>query len=167
MTDPEIDALIAANQHHPNVAWRRVPGKGRGVFARRAFPAGTVLEWAPISRFPAADLQQLDHREHQALHHVFTWGAEPGREKAYTWGFIALYNHSPTPNVVIDDGPVPDSGAVIALRDIQPGEELCFDYGLVWFDMGPAAPADRGGAARGAALTSKTVWPASRHQRST
>ena len=133
MNDSDIDGLIAANQHHPNVEWKRVPGKGRGVFARRFLPRGTVVEWAPISRFPASDLPQADYRECQALHHVFTWGQEPGREKAYAWGLLALYNHSDTPNIEMGDGPVPESGAAVALRDIQPGEELCFDYGYTWF----------------------------------
>lgn len=135
MTEADIDALIRENQHHPNVEWRRIPGKGRGVFARRAARRGDVLEWSPISRFPAADMAGKDHADCAMLHHVFTWGTEPGREKAMTWGLIALYNHSATPNVVIDDGPVPDSAAVIALRDIEAEEELCFDYGWVWFEI--------------------------------
>ncbi|RKH47281.1 SET domain-containing protein-lysine N-methyltransferase [Corallococcus sp. AB049A] len=119
---------------HPNVEWRLVPGKGRGVFARRFLPKGTLVEWAPISRFPASDLKPVDHRDCQAHHHVFTWGAEPGREKAYAWGMLALYNHSKTPNVELIDGPLPDTGAAVALRDIQPGEELCLDYGITWFE---------------------------------
>ncbi|WP_437548980.1 SET domain-containing protein-lysine N-methyltransferase [Sorangium sp. So ce327] len=134
MTDQEIDAFIAENQFHPNVVWRRIPGKGRGVFARRFLPKGAVVEWAAVSCFPASDLKTEEHRGCQALHHVFTWGKEPGREKAYAWGLLALYNHSTTPNVEMDDGPVPDSMAAIALRDIQAGEELCFDYGYTWFD---------------------------------
>jgi uncharacterized protein len=134
MNNPELDEIIAANQFHPNVEWRFVPDKGRGVFARRFLPKGTIVEWAPISRFPASDLKQVEHRDCQALHHVFTWGSEPGREKAYAWGLLALYNHSDTPNVELVDGPVPETGAAVALRDIQAGEELCYDYGHTWFD---------------------------------
>ena len=135
MQDTDIDALIAENQHHPNVEWRRIPGKGRGVFARRALPAGTIIDWAPVSCFPEGDLKTDDHHASQSLHHVFTWSREPGRERAFAWGLLALYNHSETPNIRMDDGPVPDSMAAIALRAIEPGEELCFDYGYTWFDV--------------------------------
>lgn len=134
MTDQEIDALIAENQFHPNVVWRRIPGKGRGVFARRSLTKGTIVEWAAVSFFPASDLKTEEHRDCQALHHVFTWGQVPGREKAYAWGLLALYNHSSTPNIEMNDGPVPGSMAAIALRDIHEGEELCFDYGYTWFE---------------------------------
>ena len=134
-TDAEIDALIAANQHHPNVEWRRVPGKGRGVFARRALAKGTVIEWAPISLFGEQYLPPGEHRDNPMLHHIFSMSKEPGKEKGYAWGFLALYNHSATPNIEMQDGPIPSSMAAIALRDIECGEELCFDYGLVWFDM--------------------------------
>ena len=135
MNNLEIDDLIAANQYHPNVEWRRVPGKGRGVFARKDLPRGSIIEWAPISRIPMGDFKHADHRESQALRYTMTWSTEPGREKALCWGFLTLYNHSDTPNVEMNDGPVPDSGAAIALRDIQAGEELCFDYGYTWFDV--------------------------------
>ena len=140
LTDRKIDDLILANQYHPNIEWRRVPGKGRGVFARRDLPAGTCVEWAAISLFPAASLPQGEHRDNLALHHVFTWGTEPGREKAYAWGTLALYNHSTTPNIEMQDGPVPDSMAAVALRDIAAGEELCFDYGHTWFEPAAGAP---------------------------
>ncbi|WP_437761984.1 hypothetical protein WMF27_01800 [Sorangium sp. So ce281] len=63
---------------------------------------------------------------------MFTWGEEPEREKAYAWGLLALYNPSATPNVM-NDGPVPDSMAAIALHDIHADEELCFDHGYTWF----------------------------------
>jgi uncharacterized protein len=135
MRDEELDALIAGSQHHPNVEWRRIPGKGRGVFARRALPAGSTLEVAPMCLFPASDLKTDDHHRSTMLHHVFTWGAEPGREKALLCGFVPLYNHSATPNIELCDGPVPDTAAAVALRDIEAGEELCFDYGFTWFEV--------------------------------
>jgi SET domain-containing protein len=134
MPFPDLDTLIASTQYHPNIEWRFIPGKGRGVFARRFLAKGTLVECSPISRFPASDFKHADYRECQALHHVFTWSAEPGREKAYGWGLLALYNHSPTPNVELTDGPIPDTGAMVALRDIQAGEELCCNYGYTWFE---------------------------------
>ena len=135
MTEEEIDAIIAAGQYHPNVAWRRIPGKGRGVFALRAFSKGAILDWAPITPLPASDLPAASHADSRVLQYIFTMGTEPGKENAYGWGLLAMYNHSKEPNIELVDGPVPDSMAVQALRDIAVGEELCFDYGYTWFDV--------------------------------
>ncbi|HNN96886.1 MAG TPA: SET domain-containing protein-lysine N-methyltransferase [Pseudomonadota bacterium] len=137
MTDAEMDALIAENQHHPNVVWRRIPGKGRGVFARRDLTKGSVVEWSPISLFDRRFLPAGEHHENPALHHIFTMTQQPGREMGYAWGLLSLYNHSATPNIEMIDGPIPDAMSAVALRDIAAGEELCFDYGLVWFDVDP------------------------------
>lgn len=139
LTDAEIDDLIAANQHHPNVVWRLIPGKGRGVFARRAMAKGSVAEWSPVSLFSERCLPPDEHRDNQMLHHVFTMSTVPGQEKGYCWGLLSLYNHSSTPNVVMVDGPVPNAMSVVTLRDVEAGEELVYDYGLVWFDVEPPA----------------------------
>jgi SET domain-containing protein len=137
LTDAEIDALIAENQHHPNVVWRRIPGKGRGVFARRPLAKGCVIEWAPVSLFGEQYLPAGQHHENPMLHHLFTMSTVPGQEKGYAWGLLSLYNHSLTPNIEMIDGPIPSAMSAVALRDIAAGEELCFDYGLVWFDVEP------------------------------
>lgn len=120
-----------SEQHHPYIEWRRVPGKGRGIFARRAIPAGATIEVAPLSKFPG-EISAERRRTEPGWEHVFTW--EPG-VSAHVWGLVALYNHSPDPNVRVDDGPEADTAMVVALRDIAAGEELCFDYGEVWFDI--------------------------------
>ena len=85
MTDCDVDTLIAENQHHPNVAWRRVAGKGWGVFAGRRLESGTIVQWGPMSTFPATDLKTEDHRACQMLHHVFTWSASA--RQGFLWGF--------------------------------------------------------------------------------
>lgn len=139
LTDAEIDDLIAANQHHPNVEWRRIPGKDRGVFARRDLAKGSVIEWAPVSLFPEHCLPPGDRRDNAMLHHPFTMSTRPGEEMGYAWGFLSLYNHSSTPNIEMIDGPIPNAMSSVALRDIAAGEELCYDYGLVWFDVEPPA----------------------------
>jgi SET domain-containing protein len=48
-------------------------------------------------------------------------------------GYGMLYNHSPEPNVqyVQHDA---ETIAFIALRDIEPGEELRIDYGAEWWE---------------------------------
>ena len=52
-----IDSIIAQSQRHSKVEWRRVPGKGRGVFARMAMREGEMVEMMPLIAFPAADLK--------------------------------------------------------------------------------------------------------------
>lgn len=125
-----INAIIAAAQDDAKIRWSRIPGKGFGVFARRDLAAGSLVELAPITRFPG-EIVTATRRDDPSRQHVFTWG--PG-ELAHLWGLGSLYNHSRRPNVEIDDGPVPGTAAILALRDIQAGEELCFDYGELWFD---------------------------------
>ena len=53
---------------------------------------------------------------------------------------LMFYNHSDTPNVELEEGPEPFTMSVFALRDIAPGEELMYDYGVpLWFEQLPSA----------------------------
>lgn len=133
--DEALARRVAQLQHHPNVEWRFVPGKGRGVFARRALARGSVIEVAPVTFFPESHVPTASYDDNAIRPYIFTMEGGPGRENGLCWGFLALYNHSRDPNMHIDDGPVPDTFAAVALRDIAAGEEICFDYGWTWFDV--------------------------------
>lgn len=102
---------------------KRAKGKGRGVYARVAIPAGTVFERAPL----------LVMSENEALAHEYSnvlpaYVFEYGKGKvALALGFGSLYNHSYKPNARYDD-----AGSQVkeyrALRDIAAGEEITINY---------------------------------------
>jgi hypothetical protein len=102
---------------------KRVPGKGRGVFAREFIPAGTIFERVPLLVLPSKEVLGFD--EGGVLwQYVFEYGRN---NVALALGFGSLYNHSYSPNARYDD-----AGRQIkeyrALRDIQKGEEITINY---------------------------------------
>ena len=124
---------------------RRVRGKGRGVFARRAIPKGEIFEICPVLVLPAGSLGATDGG-------LWDYGFEWGKGTvALALGYGSLYNHSYRPNARYDDV-LPAAKEFSALRDIAPGEEITVNYNgkprsraKVWFDVveadaGPVAP---------------------------
>lgn len=116
---------------------RRIPSKGRGVFATAFIPEGTVFERVPVLVMPAKEMDVL--QENTVLsHYLFAWGKNT---VAMALGFGSLYNHSYSPNACYEDV----SGQMknyIAIRDIQAGEEVTINYNgdsdsteAVWFDV--------------------------------
>ena len=104
---------------------------GKGVFALVAIPAGELvieytgelIAWTEAVRRHPHDLSQPDHTFYFHLSDELVIDGNVNGN-ASRW-----INHACEPNVEADD----DSGRVylLALRDIHPGEELSFDYGLV------------------------------------
>ncbi len=104
---------------------------GKGVFALRPLPAdkriieytGEVITWKEALRRHPHDPNQPNHTFYFHIDdkHVID-GARNGNDARWI-------NHSCEPNCEADaaDGRV----FLKALRDIEPGEELSFDYGLV------------------------------------
>jgi uncharacterized protein len=115
-------------EQNPYFELRRSAIQGRGAFARRRIRRGTrIIEYTgEIITDDEADRRYDD--EKMARHHTFLFavdtnhvidGARKGNEAAYI-------NHSCEPNceAVIEDNRV----YIDALRTIQPGEELLYDY---------------------------------------
>jgi uncharacterized protein len=97
--------------------------RGRGVFATRAFAEGETVEVCPTIEFPVGGADGLGD-------YVFESTTEGMLLIALGYGM--LYNHSDDPNVdYYEDAP----GALefIALRAIEPGEELTISYGEEWW----------------------------------
>ena len=102
---------------------KRIPGKGRGVFARRTIPAGTVFERVPVLVFPSEEV--LESTENPVLaNYVFDWGQGT---VALALGFGSMYNHSYSPNARYDDEGL-QTKVFTALRDIESGEEITINY---------------------------------------
>lgn len=102
-----------------------VPGKGRGVIAGRPFRRYEVVVSAPVVVIESEDWARVELgilREY-----AFKWDEEAG-ERALALSVASLFNHSYDPNtcpkLLVADLRID----FLALRDIDTGEELTFNY---------------------------------------
>ncbi|MCX7420360.1 MAG: SET domain-containing protein [Planctomycetia bacterium] len=102
---------------------RRSPGRGRGVFARKFIPKGTIIERVPMIVFPEKELESDDGFS-TLYHYCFEWGKGT---VALAMGYGSIYNHSYSPNARYDDLPQ-RTKEFTALKDIQAGEEITISY---------------------------------------
>ena len=118
---PEQDGLLAVS---PGLAVKH--GRhGRGVFAAQRFAAGDEVEVCPTLEVPEDSVVGL------LGDYVFGSGSESSA--LLLLGFGMLYNHSAEPNVeYVEAGE--SAVAFVALRAIEPGEELTIDYGREWWE---------------------------------
>lgn len=114
--------------------------RGRGVVADARLESGQLVERSPVLVIPHADRAAID--DTVVFTYVFMWEHNTVEENLYrhegraaiALGFTSLLNHSYSPNcefvrhideLVID---------LVALRDIEAGEELTIDYQMtLWF----------------------------------
>jgi len=113
--------------------------KGRGVFTERFIEAGTIIEVAPVIMIPASQKEFIDKTV--LYDYYFNW-SEDDETIAIALGFVSIYNHSYEPNcrylTYYEDQRI----EVITIRDIEPGEELIFNYNWepedrtqLWFNV--------------------------------
>ena len=114
------------------------PGRGRGVFALKAFKDGETIERAPVIPVPAEQWQLFI--ESVLDDFVFRWGADD-EDGAVGLGFASIYNHSFAPNARYVLRIPEQQVEFIAIRDIAAGEEITTNYNRdpddrkpVWFD---------------------------------
>lgn len=113
-----IDTPTDSDPRNSMIEVRRSKIEGRGVFARAPITEGqVVIEWRPLRRIPASDVGSFaeNERHYLALSSVgdFLLMGVPER----------YVNHSCRPNTTVK------GEADVAIRDIQPGEEITSDYG--------------------------------------
>ena len=116
------------------VRWKEsISGRGRGVFAYRDFKEGEIIEVAPV--IPVSKRNVKSNGE-APDGYLLDWdGNYEDEEHCMPLGYIMLYNHSNTPNVMLDQDFDAYTMTVIALRDIKSGEELFWNYNCdIWFD---------------------------------
>jgi SET domain-containing protein len=149
--DPLEDAATSADDaspasapvfyvRHPALAVRVVPGKGRGVFATAFIPEGTLTEESPLLIGTPKESRRLP--ETQIGAYCFAWQdpaladsrQENDAPKAIMLGLASLFSHSSNPNVEIKRDYRAGTIRAVTLRDVEPGEELAFRYGALWFD---------------------------------
>ena len=109
-------------EHSEKVCVKRSPGKGRGVFARKLIAKGEVIERVPVFLIPFKHIVG-GKKNPELAHYFYEWNRG---HSALTLGYGSLYNHSYTPNAVYRHGQMAMS--YVALRDIQPGEEITVNY---------------------------------------
>jgi SET domain-containing protein len=106
------------------ISVRNSPIHGKGVYARHPIPKGTRLIEYKGSRKPWADFSDTDETV------TYLFGVEGGLViDPSTQGNSARYiNHSCLPNceTVLEDARV----YIESIRDIQPAEEITYDYSL-------------------------------------
>lgn len=92
---------------------------GLGVFASQNIAKGEIIERGLM--FP---ITGVDGNENQHLH---IWSDDKSRWASAS-GCLTMYNHSGTPNIKKNGDLVKNTMEVVALRDINAGEELCNTY---------------------------------------
>jgi SET domain-containing protein len=104
---------------------------GKGVFALQAIPAGTELIEYTGERISWDEAMDRHPHDPAQPNHTFYFSLDDGRViDANVGGNASRWiNHACDPNCEADE----TEGRVFirALRDLQPGEELFYDYGLV------------------------------------
>ena len=116
---------------------RESPGRGRGVFAVRAFRAGELIEECPVLVIPDRDIPLIDQTA--LWHYYFGWSGPEGTG-AIGLGLASLYNHSDQPNAECRKDIDARVIRFVALRDIGEGEEIVFRYDTgspgtpLWFE---------------------------------
>ena len=105
---------------------------GRGVFARRDIPAGTLIERTPVLLVPRnqvfSDNPVVRAANARISWYVFDWAGQTKRDYvAVALGYGSIYNHSDDPNAAFEPEP-PDTLAFRAVRDIGAGAEIFISY---------------------------------------
>lgn len=130
------DPQQAADLNPDDVAWtdalvlRPSSIHGFGVFARRRFEAGDVVERVPLIMVPDEDMPYF-RIPGSIMHRYAMPGIPDADHSALLNGFGAFYNHEPdTARANARWQYVGDRLMLyIATQTIEPGEEITFDYG--------------------------------------
>lgn len=124
-----MSELPSSTPRRPAYVVRASGIHGKGAFANRAIPAGTRIAEYKGERI--SDDEAAERHSRKGGHHTFFFALEDGRviDGASGGNNARWINHSCAPNCEAHE----DNGRVFiyALRDIDYGEELCYDYGLI------------------------------------
>lgn len=100
-----------------------IPGKGRGVFASKDFKKGELIECSPMIIIPPDQVTKM--RDTILSEYLF---ALAEGQCAMALGYGSLYNHSYHPNAVYSYLLEQISLEILALVDIQEGQEITVNY---------------------------------------
>ena len=112
-------------------AIRRIPGKGRGVVATQNVPAGTEIVTCPVVVYDWTDAGRIEKT--RLGDYNFRFGDQAQRS-CIVLGVISLCNHDDEPNAELVCREEEEMMALVALRPIAAGEEICIKYRRpIWF----------------------------------
>jgi SET domain-containing protein len=116
-----------------------VSKKGRGVIATDRILKNEIIETAPLIILGEKDSKFISSCDKSdTLYHYYLQQPELNRN-CVMLGYASIYNHSSDPNAEIDfDDDSEDKHMIFrAIKDIEAGEEItwdyCFDNGMVEF----------------------------------
>jgi SET domain-containing protein len=109
------------------------PGKGLGVFAKEKIFKGEIIEICPLIK--------LDVPDESSVLFDYRFGYPPTGSmdefSVIALGYGCIYNHSEQNNAEWRDGE-PMTFEFFAIKDIEPGEEICTCYGgSYYFELRP------------------------------
>ena len=106
------------------------PGKGFGVFATEFIQKGEIIEECHLITLPIPYCHQNILDDYR-----FNWPQGPNPiEQVLPLGYGCIYNHDDNNNAMWRDHPEHNRiFQYFAVRDIQPGEEICTWYGNIEF----------------------------------
>lgn len=116
--------------------------KGRGVFAKKRIPEGTIIDKAYILLISNEDFTKIENTK--LYDYTFTWEDPkfPGHDNALAFGICQLINHSYAPNVEYLYDYDNQMIEYVTIREIQKGEELTVNYNgkekdksPLWFEI--------------------------------
>jgi len=116
------------------IACVRIAGKGRGIVATARIAKGEVAERSPVLPLSLQDSECPGLSDYGMAWTENFDEPVPGKESCVGLGYLSIYNHSATPNARLEHHYDNDEISVIALRDIEVGEEITYDYVVpLWF----------------------------------
>lgn len=114
------------------------PLEGRGIMAIESIEPGELIEICPVIVIPHKDVEAI----HKTILHdyYFLWG-EQEELAAIALGYGSLYNHALLPNANYHMDFDTETIEIIAIHQIEAGEEVTINYngepgkfGELWFD---------------------------------
>lgn len=102
----------------------RAGRKGRGVFAKKRFMPGDILEVSPFVEIPAKGARSLTKTIINSY-----WYDLDGKRSALGLGYTSLYNHADEPNAEFAIHSRRRTITIKVIKPIRKGEEITTNYG--------------------------------------
>lgn len=113
--------------HIPGLYITETEERGRGVFSAQDLDREDIVEVCPLIIIPAKDLEKI----HQTiLHDYYFLYPDPEKEgmACIALGYGSLYNHSSTPNAIVDFDLDNQQIQIRCIDNIEAGAEILINY---------------------------------------